>query len=78
MCPEEGNKAGEGLEGMACAERLRTMGLCGLEKCRLRGNLVALYSFLRRGSGEGGAELFYLIIQGQDTWEWFKAAPRRF
>ena len=31
-----------------------------MEKRRLRGNLIALYSFLRRGSGEGGAELLSL------------------
>ena len=58
MHPEEGNKAGERAgrhEG-----KLRTLGLSSLEKRSLRGNLLALYSFLRRGSGEGGAELFSL------------------
>jgi len=50
----------EGLEGMACEERLRTLGLSGLEKGRLRGDLISLQSFPRRGSGEGGAELFSL------------------
>jgi len=36
------------------------LGLSALESRRLRGNLVALYSFPRRGSGEGGADLFSL------------------
>ncbi|KAK4816379.1 hypothetical protein QYF61_016283 [Mycteria americana] len=49
-----------GLEGMSCEEWLRTLGLSSLEKRRLRGDLVALCSFLRRGSGEGCAELFSL------------------
>ena len=48
------------LEGMFCEEQLRTLGLSSLEKRRLRSNLIALSSFLRRGSGEGGAELFSL------------------
>jgi len=48
------------LEGMSCEEWLRTLGLSSLERRRLRGDLIALYSFLRRGNGEGGAELFSL------------------
>jgi len=50
----------KGLEGMSCEEKLRTLGLSSLEKRRLGNDLVASCSFLRRGSGEGGAELFSL------------------
>ena len=52
----------KGLEGlMSYEEQLRTLGLSSLEKRRLRGDLIALYSFLRRGSGKGGADLFSLV-----------------
>ena len=46
---------------MSYEEWLRTLGLSSSEKRRLRGDLIDLYSFLRRGSGEGGAELFSLV-----------------
>jgi len=45
MCSEEE----KGLEGMS-----------GLEKRRMRGNLIAFYSFLTGACGQGGAELFSL------------------
>ena len=47
-----------GLEGTSCEERLRAPGLSSLEQRGLRGDLVALCSFPRRGRAEGGAELF--------------------
>jgi len=53
----------KGLEGRSFKERLKSLGLPGLEKRKVRANLIALYSFLRRGSRERGAELFSLGIQ---------------
>jgi len=50
----------EGLESVSYEERVRTLGVCSLVQRRLRVNLTTLYSFLRRGSGEGGADLFSL------------------
>lgn len=48
------------LEAMFYEEQLGTPGLSSLEKRRLK-DLIALYSFQRRGSGEGSADLFSLV-----------------
>jgi len=46
------------LEGRSREERLRMLGLSPLERRGLSDDLVALCSSLRRGHGEGGAEIF--------------------
>jgi len=53
----------KGLEGTSYEEWPGTLSLSSLEKRMLRGDLVALYGFLRRGLGEGSANLFPPGIQ---------------
>ena len=48
----------KGLEGKSYEERMRSLGLFSLEKRRLRGGLVTVYSFLARGSGGAATDLF--------------------
>ncbi|KAK4826998.1 hypothetical protein QYF61_013098 [Mycteria americana] len=74
----------KGLEGMSCEERLRTLGLSSLEKRRLKGHLIALHSFPRKGIGEGGADLFSLVSSDRTCtngsklhWERFRLDIRK-
>ena len=49
----------KGLEGKTYKEWLTSLGLFSLEK--RKGDLVAVYNFLKRGSEEGGADLLFLM-----------------
>ena len=61
VCPEKGNKTVRGLEYESYGEQLRELGLFSVEKRRLQGDFITLYSSLKGGCGKAGVGLFSQI-----------------
>ena len=67
-----------GPEHKPCGKWLRELGLCSLQERKLRGDRIALYNYLRGGSGEVGVSPFSHVTADRASGTNLKLHQERF